>query len=77
AGAGAAGLRRTFGAGAGFFYRLAFVALCAVGGTLSLADVLRITDLGVVLAAELQLIGLIALLPRVFGRDGVDDRDDA
>jgi Na+/alanine symporter len=72
ASAGAAGLRRTFGAGAGFFYRLAFVGLCAVGGTLSLADVLRITDLSIVLAAELQLVGLIALLPRIFGRDGRD-----
>ncbi|MEZ4385015.1 MAG: alanine:cation symporter family protein [Nannocystaceae bacterium] len=68
ASAGAAGLRRTFGAGAGLSFRLVFVGLCAVGGTLSLADVLRIADLGVVIAAELQLIGLIALLPRVFAK---------
>ncbi len=68
AGVGATSLSQIFGAGAGRVYRLVFVALCAIGGTLSLAEVLGIADISAILAGELHLIGLIALLPTLLAR---------
>ncbi len=68
AGVGATSLSQIFGAGAGLVYRLVFVALCAIGGTLSLAEVLGIADISAILAAELHLIGLAALLPSLLAR---------
>ncbi|HFE45146.1 MAG TPA: sodium:alanine symporter family protein, partial [Nannocystis exedens] len=68
AGVGASSLSQIFGAGAGLVYRLVFVALCAIGGTLSLAEVLGIADISAILAAELHLIGLVALLPSLLAR---------
>jgi len=68
AGVGAASLSQVYGAGAGLVYRLVFVLLCALGGTLTLADVLGIADVSLILAAQLHLIGLVALLPRLLAR---------
>jgi len=68
AGVGATSLSQILGAGAGAAYRLVFVALCSLGCTLTLAEILGIADVTIILAAQVHLIALVAMLPRILAR---------
>ncbi|MCB9565797.1 MAG: alanine:cation symporter family protein [Myxococcales bacterium] len=65
---GAACARHLLGEGAGIAFRGVFLALAALGGSLGLAHILRLSDVSMIVAAELHLIGLCALLPRILSR---------